>query len=125
MRSDSVQSLSGLIGRAVERYTSTSPLRSTFLYSSPRFTAVQTIDKSSAVAEMGDRGVTTIDMGKNWVAVCPFSGGLAPIEHKVAWAEAYVNTKWHLSPSSRLATTDIGRKLGGCAPLGRVILVPI
>jgi len=28
-----------------------------------------------------------------------------------------VNTKWHLSPCSRLATADIGRKLGGCAPL--------
>jgi len=27
-------------------------------------------------------------------------------------------TKCHLSPSSRLATTDIGRKLGRCAPLG-------
>jgi len=37
---------------------------------------------------------------------------------KVAWAEAYLHTKWHLSPSSRLATADIGRKLGGSAPLG-------
>jgi len=35
-----------------------------------------------------------------------------PIEHKVAWAEAYLHTKWHHSPLSRLATTDIGRKLG-------------
>jgi len=34
------------------------------------------------------------------------------MEHKVAWAEAYLHTKWHLSPFSRLATTDIGRKLG-------------
>jgi len=30
---------------------------------------------------------------------------------------AYHKSKWHLSPSSPLATTDIGRKLGGCAPL--------
>jgi len=30
------------------------------------------------------------------------------MEHKVAWAEAYLHSKWHLSPSSRLATTDIG-----------------
>ena len=27
-------------------------------------------------------------------------------------------TKWHLDPSSRLATTDMGRKLGGCDPMG-------
>jgi len=112
-------------------------------------------NKSSAVAEMGDRGhnrhglnrggrgrcapvaesvrglgrgllpyqvVTspTQPFGHNrhgpkiwWGWVCPFSGSSwVPIEHKVAWAEVYLHTKWHLSPSSRLATTDIGRKLG-------------
>jgi len=43
----------------------------------------------------------------------PFSWrSCLPIEHKVTWAEAYLHTKWHLSPSSRLATTEIGRKLG-------------
>jgi len=45
-------------------------------------------------------------------AVLSFLGELSPIEHKVAWAEAYLHTKWHLSPSSHLATIDIGRKLG-------------
>ena len=36
----------------------------------------------------------------------------------MAWAEAYLCTKWHLDPSSRLATTD-GQKLGGgCASWG-------
>jgi len=38
----------------------------------------------------------------------------------VALAEAYLRTKWHLNPSSRLATTDMGggRKLGeGLCPL--------
>ena len=29
----------------------------------------------------------------------------------MAWAEDYLRTKWHLDPSSRLATTDMGRKL--------------
>ena len=33
----------------------------------------------------------------------------------MAWAEAYLRTKWHLDPSSRLATTDMGRKLDSCA----------
>ena len=34
------------------------------------------------------------------------------MQHNVAWAEAYLRTKWNLGPSSRLATTDMGRKLG-------------
>jgi len=51
-------------------------------------------------------------------------GCLVSIEHKIAWAEAYLHTKWHLSPSSSLATTDNGRKLGGCAPLGEEELGP-
>ena len=41
----------------------------------------------------------------------------ALVVHNVAWAEAYLPTKWHLDPSSRLATTDMGRKLGGAVPL--------
>jgi len=39
-------------------------------------------------------------------------------------AVAYLHTKWHLSPSSRLATTNIGRKLGDCAPFGERELGP-
>ena len=30
----------------------------------------------------------------------------------------YLRTKWHLDLSSRLVTTDMGRKLGSCVPLG-------
>ena len=48
----------------------------------------------------------------------PFMGGGScdPIQHNVAWAEVYLHTKWHLDPSSRLATIDLGQKLGGwCA----------
>ena len=39
-------------------------------------------------------------------------------------AEAYLHTKWHLHPSSRFVTTGMGRKLGGCAPLGEGELGP-
>jgi len=39
------------------------------------------------------------------------------LTYEVAWAETYLHTNWHLSPSSRLTTTDIGRKLGLCAML--------
>jgi len=41
-------------------------------------------------------------LGRSWV----------PIQHNVAWDEAYLRTKWHLDPSGRLATIDMGRKLG-------------
>jgi len=51
-------------------------------------------------------------------------GSWVSIEHKVAWSEAYLRTKWHLSPSNRLATTDIRQKLGVCAPLGEGELGP-
>ena len=55
----------------------------------------------------------------------PKIGGCAPfseegagcLSNTVAWAEAYLHTKWHPNPSSRLAPTDIGRKLGLC-PFG-------
>ena len=30
--------------------------------------------------------------------------------------EAYLHTKWHLDASSRLATIEMGRKLGGSTP---------
>jgi len=43
----------------------------------------------------------------------------------IAWAEAYLRTKWHLDPASRLATTDMGRKLGAVALWGGRSWVPI
>jgi len=48
--------------------------------------------------------------------LCPFLGGRSwvPVKHNVAWSEAYLHTKWHLNPSSHLATMDIGQKLGLC-----------
>jgi len=54
-----------------------------------------------------------------WDGCALFPGdSCVSIEHKIAWAEAYLHTIWHLSPSSRLATTQ-WPKIGGCAPLGR------
>ena len=44
-----------------------------------------------------------LSFGESWV----------PIEHKVAWAEAFLCIKWRLNPSSRLATIDMGQKLDG------------
>jgi len=44
----------------------------------------------------------------------------------VARAEAYVlYAKFHLDPCSRLATTDMGRKLGGLSPFGEGSRVPV
>ena len=56
-------------------------------------------------------------LGGGGCALCS-GDSWVPIKRKVTWAEAYLHTKSHLSPSSRLATGNIGRKLGGCAPLG-------
>ena len=56
-------------------------------------------------------------MTENW-GLCPFGGGSwVPIQHNAAWAEVYLPTsKWHLDRSSRLTTTDMGRKLGAAPP---------
>ena len=51
-------------------------------------------------------------------------GSCDPIKPNVTWANVYLHTKWHLSPSSRLATMDIGRKLVGSALLGEGELGP-
>ena len=45
---------------------------------------------------------------KNWVRWVFFSGVAGSTSNTVAWAKAYLHTKWHLSQSSRLATADIG-----------------
>jgi len=34
----------------------------------------------------------------------------------VAWAEAYLRTKWHPNPSNRVAAIDMGRKMGAAMP---------
>jgi len=48
--------------------------------------------------------------------LCPFRGGGAGSPNSVAWAEAYLYTKWHPDASSRLAIIEMGQKLGGgCA----------
>ena len=38
--------------------------------------------------------------------------------HKLAWAEAYIRTKWHLDASSRLSTIEMGKNWGLCPPFG-------
>jgi len=63
-------------------------------------------NKSSAVAEMGDL-LATIDMGRKLgrVAVPVFGRGeLGSHLTQCGWVEAYLRTKWHLNPSSCLAT---------------------
>ena len=62
-------------------------------------------DKTSTVAEMGDRLATT-DMCRKVGGCCaPFRGGSwVPIWNNVTWAKAYLRIKWHLDTSNRLAT---------------------
>ena len=43
-------------------------------------------------------------------ATVPLSvGSWIPIKHNVAWAEAYLRTKWYPDSFSRLATIDMDR----------------
>jgi len=42
---------------------------------------------------------------------------MGSVVYNVAWAEAYLRIQWHLDPSSCLATTDMGQKLGAAVPL--------
>ena len=63
----------------------------------------------------------TLNMGQKLggVAMPSFLGvylGPHPSQIMSPWPMAYLHTKCHLSPSSRLTTTDIGRKLGGLCP---------
>ena len=67
---------------------------------------------------MGDRGHNR--QGPKREGCCiPLAGGGAswvPIQHNVAWAEVYFRTKWHLDPSSHLATIDMGPNWVGAVP---------
>jgi len=78
------------------------------------------INKCSAAAEMGDRLATT-DMDRKLRGLCPFLGGGARSPSNTMWSgprPSNLRTKWYVDPSSRLATIDVGRKLGkGLRPL--------
>jgi len=45
--------------------------------------------------------------------LCPFWGVGSLSNTYVAWAEAYLCTKWHSDPSSHFATVDVGSGLYG------------
>ena len=78
------------------------------------------MDKSSAVADMGDL-LATIDIGRKVGADVPLSVGveLGPHLRQCLYIRI-VRTKWHVDLSSCLATTHMGRKLGTVAPLGEL-----
>jgi len=54
----------------------------------------------------------------------PFRSGAGSPSNTMARAEAYLRTKWHLNPCSRLSTTDMGRKWRLC-PFGWGSWVPV
>ena len=83
--------------------------------------------KSSAVAEMGDRGHNGHGPKRGGAAV-PLSRELGPsLIQCGACAEIYFGTKWRLHPSSHLLTIDMSQKLGwgGCAFFSGGSWVPI
>jgi len=63
--------------------------------------------------------VATTDMSRKEGGAVPLSQGGSGSPSHCGLAEVYFCTKWHLHPSSRLATIDMGRKLGLRPLLGR------
>ena len=55
-------------------------------------------------------------MGQKQGAAMPISGELGPRLTQCGLGKVYFCTKWHLDPSSHLATTDMGRKMGAYTP---------
>jgi len=88
----------------------------------PRLIQCDPGPRSILLYQLASSSIQKIDHNRHgpkigWGWMCPFSGDRwVPIKHKVTWAKAYLHTKWHLSPSSRLATIDIGQKLGELCP---------
>ena len=64
-----------------------------------------------------DPDVVKLNHHTEYLGQTLFISNLLP-GHPHAWGEAYRSSKWHLHPSSHLATSDMGRKFGGCALLG-------
>jgi len=54
--------------------------------------------------------------------LCPLWGSWVPIQHYVVWADTYRHTKWHLGPSSRLTTVDMGQKVKAAVPWLSVLI---
>jgi len=75
---------------------------------------------------MGDR-LATIDMSRKEGGCCaPFGWELGLRLTQCGLAEAYLLTKWHLDPSSRLAQLTWAESGGGgCAPFWVFELGPI
>ena len=73
---------------------------------------------------MGDRA--RAKWAKKRGSAVPLSvGGARCPTNNVAWAKAYLCTKWYPDPSSHLATKGIGRKVGEAAlPLSVAELGP-
>jgi len=71
---------------------------------------------------MGSHSVEWCDsvnyLGVYLVSSSDITFDINPVKRFYAACCTVWHTKWCLDPSSRLATMDMGRKLGGCAPLG-------
>ena len=52
------------------------------------------------------------------MGLCPLGGGAGSVSNTIARAEAYLRIKWHLDPSSRLVTINIGQKMEALPLLG-------
>ena len=74
---------------------------------------------------MGDL-LSTIDIGRKLGALPLLGRGAGSPSNTMSLGslQAYLHTKWHLDPSSRLSRIDIGRKLGAVPPFWKGELGP-
>ena len=69
-----------------------------------------------AVPLLGGAATPSNTTSPGWGCALFLGSCRVPIEHKVAWSEAYFHTKWHRSPSSRFGHNGHWPKMCGCAP---------
>jgi len=87
-------------------------IRSTFSQMRNCCLLLKSYNKSSAVAEMGDRGHNRHGRKEGRGCCAPFADSWDHVYYNVACAEVYFRTKWRVHPSSHLATIDMGQNLG-------------
>ena len=75
------------------------------------------MNKSSAVADMGNHGHNIHEPKRGGGVLCPFRGALGTRRMQCGLRRCLLPYQWRLHPSNRLATINMGQKLGvgGCA----------
>jgi len=75
--------------------------------------------------QVASRSIQPFDHNRrdeNWGGLPLRGWSWVRIKHTVAWVEACLRTKWHLDPSSRLATINMGQKVNNTRVISCVFI---